>query len=155
MALRPPSNQSNRDDFWSRDPAFIQLPDNATEAQGAAHALKWRVARETGNFGELLVEGASPTKFVMRPIPGNIIRKLIDKCSAGQLGDLELAALAFRCALVEVSNFGDTKIKHVNTEDFGRIASQSIVDELDEVAKGAVNELGSEAIQRATGLSGK
>lgn len=155
MALRPPSNQTNRDDFWSADPAFVQLPENATDAQILEHANKWRVARETGNFGELLVEGAQPTKFVMRPIPGNVMRKLIDQCAAGKLGDYELAALAFRIVLVDVSNFGDTKVKFVNTEDYGRIASQHIVDELDACAPGSVTELGLVAIQRGNNLSGK
>lgn len=165
MITRPPSNQHNRDDYWTRDPAFMQGPthpdDKASPEALAAyakgkeeHERKWRVARETGNYAELLIQGAQPTKFIMRPIAGELVRKLIDASLAGKIGNLELNALAFRAAIVDVVNFGDVKVQMI-TSDLGPIADVAIANELDACAKGCVNELGGEAFSRAVGLSGK
>lgn len=152
--IRPPSNQNHYDMFWSGDPAFVQLDDNPTDAQKEEHTRKWRIARETGNYGGLLIEGMQPTRFVVRPLPGDCNRKLIDRMFAGRIGGLELNALVFRAALVDVVGFGDFKVKMVESE-FGPIASHEITNALDESARGCVNELGIEILNRAAGVSGK
>lgn len=154
MITRLPSNQHHRDAFWSRDPAFMQLPDEATDEQKAAHARKWKLARQTGNYGELLITGATPTKFVMQPIPGHVVRRIIDRVIAGRVGGLEQASLAFRAALVTIENFGDVAIKPTES-DYGTIADVAITNLLDGCAPGCVNELGNDALERALGLSGE
>ena len=152
--IRPPSLQNQRDDYWSGDPAFVQLPPNATDEQREEHARKWRIARETGNYGDLLIQDAKPTKFVFQPMPGDVYRRLVDRVQAGRMGMLELHALAFRVAVVDVANLGDVKVRPMETE-LGTMATAEITNVLDACAPGCVNELGAEVIQRAIGLSGK
>lgn len=154
MITRLPSNQHHRDAFWSKDPAFRQLAPDADDAAREAHARKWRVAEQTGNYGEVLIGGATPTKFIMQPIRGDVVRKLVDRGIAGRIGVLERAQLAFRAAVVAVENFGDVTVKQVESE-YGPIAELALANLLDECAPGCVNELGSAALDRALGLSGE
>src|SRR5690349_19872189 len=117
--IRPPSAVRHYDAFFSGDPAFVQLADNATDEQRVEHARLWEVARETGNLGELLIPGSKPTKFVMRPLPGSLMRKITDRYMSDRMGAAEVNALALRCALVSIENLGDIQVKHALEADYG------------------------------------
>lgn len=152
IATRLPSLQHNYDVFWSRDPAFVQLADDATDEQREEHARKWKIARQTGKYDDLLIPGGNPTKFVIRPIPGRVVRKMVDRLLGEDMGPLEHTALAFRVALVDVTNLGNEKVKLVDSDDYGKIADAEIADLLDRCAPGCVNEVGSYAWERATSI---
>ena len=147
--IRPPSVVKSYDAWFSGDPAFVQLEDGASEDERAEHTRKWTVARETGAIGDLLVPGAFPTKFVMRPLSGSVFRKILDRRVGGKIGSAEQLALAFRCAVVSVENLGDVKVDRRGVEDYGEIATPAIVDALDAIDLSIVTELGSEAMRRA------
>ena len=153
--IRPPSAVRHYDYYYTGDPAFVQLEDGATDEQKAEHAHKWQVARETGQIADLLIPGASPTKFVLRPLPGSLFRKLYDRIAARQLGMAEAAALAFRCAVMSVENLGDVQVKRRADADYGEIATSAIVDVLDAIDLGIVAELGDQVIERSRQASPK
>jgi hypothetical protein len=158
MLLRPPSLQKHYDAFYWRDPAFIQPPEDGEDLEKAreAHSQRMKTARETGSWTDVSIEGKQPTKFVMRPLPGTIGRRLSDKLVSGALGYAELYALAFRASIVSIENLGsDYKIKLVAHEWLGDIASEEVVNMLDALELGIVNDLGSDAYERAKRPSGK
>ena len=167
--IRPPSLQRTYNEHWSEDSSFEQAPvspsEGATDEERAAYvaamatyATRAEVAWETGDWSGLRVAGAGePTTFVMRPLSTEQFCKLADMRSAG-LGENELAAYAFRCALVSVSNLGDVKVSFVDDEKLGRIASLAFLTEAGAVgALGTrlVRELGARTLMRARGPSPK
>lgn len=153
--IRLPSNQHHYDEFWSGDEAFVQLVDNPLDGAREEHERRWRVARETGNYDELRVSGAQPTKFTFRPLPTEVFRRLVDELAAGKIGTAQLLLIAFRSALVDVVNLGDVKVKHVNDAQYGRLAGLEIAQLLDQAAPGCIAELADRVLERARGLSGK
>lgn len=153
--LRPPSNQHPYNDHFSGDPAFVQPPANATKAQLEEHARKVEVARETGDWKALLIEGQQPTTFVMRPLKGNTFRNLVDDSMADKIGGAMMAQLAFRAAIESIANLGDVQIARQNDPRFGEIATVDVTDTLDAISPKIVGELGSEAVRRARTLSPK
>lgn len=145
---RPPSNQQTYDEFWSGDPAFVR-------GSGAEYEKKIERARETGDWSELLIQGLVPTKFVMRQVPGEIKRRILDRFTAGKLGNFELDALLLRVAVVDVVGLGDFKLRFTMDEDWGRIATNDLPNLLDEFAPGCVAELGLSVYHKMMGPSGK
>jgi hypothetical protein len=152
--LRPPSIQRQYDEFYSRDPALLQPPPNATPKELEDHATKIRVARETGDWTALLVAGETPTKFVMRPLSGALFRRLSDRMIMRRIGPAELNAYAFRAALVEIPGW-PTKLEREQVEDFGSLVAVDLVDELEHIDPRIVTELGAEVIRRARGPTPK
>lgn len=156
--IRPPSNQRNYDAVFSGDSCFVQLPDNATEEQFIEHARKWEVARETGDYSALRVEGAGePTVFKMRPLNLESFAAIVDMAKAGA-GHNETAVLAFRVALQDVSNLGKVEIKRIQHKKFGQIATTEFLDKAGLPAGLSLQiaaELGGYAIQKASTLSPK
>ena len=153
LATRPPSNTRSYDDFYSGDSAFLQLADDASEDARKAHQEKWVRARETGNFSELRVDGAEPTKFAMRPLKAEWYAALQDMAFSGERYGVPV--LAFRLALQSVANFPE-EVSWVNHQKFGRIATLDFLDRAGVPAATAVaiaQELGSEALERARQLS--
>jgi hypothetical protein len=145
---RLPGNQHRYDVFWSGDPAFIQGTD-------AEHTRKLEIARETGDWSALLIQGLVPTKFVCRQIPGELKRRIMDRFSAGKIGGQELDALLVRLAVVDVVNLGDFKLGFAADDDWGRLATHALPDVLDEHAPGAVADLAVQIFNRMMGLAGK
>lgn len=155
--LRLPSNQKEYDTYWSGDPAFHQPAADASEEDRAEHAAKVKRAQETGDWSPLLIEGETPTKFVMRPIDGNQWRWLVDESSRDdqfKMGAAIFWSLMFRCAIVRVVNLGmkvsDTPVKHAK---LGMIAPQDIPNLLDTIDASIVTELAGAAFERARNLN--
>jgi hypothetical protein len=153
--IRPPSNAKQFDAFYSKDPAFVQLADDASEDDGKEHAQKWRTARQTGDYSALLIEGQQPTKFTLRPLSVDAFASIIDMKRSGT-GDNEVAILAFRVALKSVSNFGKAEIKFGPHKKFGLIASTDFLDKAGLPAGLALNiaaEIGGVALEKAMDIS--
>lgn len=160
--IRPPSNISTYDEFYSKDPDIRQPKprsffdnaevhpgmhiDSARDEMTRKDAIEVenliRVARETGEW-QPLITGPSPTKFVMRVIPGSLFRKLLD----ANYGSAEFSAMTLRIALTDIVLAG-YKFKTCNHPTFGKIADESVIDVLDAIDMGIVNELSMAAIQR-------
>ncbi len=158
--LRQPSAQKPYDAYFSGDPAFSQLPDDADAASKAEHDRKWDVARDTGDYTQLLADGraiADATKYVMQPIAGHIMRKLFDLRAEKRIGDQEFVQLAFRVALVDVAGFPGLVIKREPHEDpalagLGKMLSLDAANRVDEESRAIIGELGSLAFARALGV---
>lgn len=169
MIVRPPSLQRERTEFYSGDPAFIQLPafapakanDPAPEELAAygklrdEHARRWELARETGDYATLLIAGQEPTAFTMRPIRGEVHRKLVDDYNTDALKPLAFAQFAFRIALYDVPGL-EVKVKrNVRHVAYGEMADVDVADYFDSFDKFIVTELGQLAIQRASTIAPK
>lgn len=164
MSLRPPSLQSNYDDFFSEDPALIPqpeqpLPDAGPEAKAAyvkavdEYLTKIQVARDTGDWGAITLEGQTPAKFVMRPMPGTLYRTLVDarERAVNPIGHAMFHQIAFRGTIVKVvdGTLGDeASFKLTRDPEFGLIANQSIADLMDRISVRIITELGGEALRR-------
>lgn len=148
LVTRPPSNQQHYDLFWSGDSALVQ-------GEGPEHERKLELAHETGDWSSLLIQGQAPTKFVMRQIPGDIKRRLLDRFAAEKIGGYELDSLLLRLAIVDVVGLGDFKLKFTMDDDWGRISTHDLPNLLDECAPGCVAELGLAVYRKMMGLSGK
>lgn len=123
MITRLPSNSKPYDLVWSGDAAFVQLATDATPEQRKAHIHAWKVARETGDYSALAVEGAAPpTIFTMRQLTHDQTAALIDL--SRQLGVAEVNSLAFFAALEAATDF-EVK-RNVLHSRLGLIASSSL-----------------------------
>lgn len=157
IGLRPPSLQRTYDEYWSGDPAFEQLPENATDKQRQEHQKRIDSVRETGNWPSLVVEGGSPTKFVMQPIDRNIWREIVDRGSLPadserRIGNHMLAALLFRLALVQIENLPGVEVKRTRDPKWGwMMAHGEVVTLLDDYDPAIVGEIGGAIFGRLTG----
>src|SRR5688572_26893296 len=151
ITVRPPSNLKPYDDFWSGDSAFVQCETTDSESL-TEHARRIRQARQTGDWNDLIVPGRSPTKFVMQPLKGEQIRWIRDRTEVGEdraMGDAVTLALAFRCALVEISNISfESKLTFVDHRNLGKIADTPVTNMLDAHDPSIVSELGAAALMR-------
>lgn len=157
IATRPASNQREYDEFWSGDPAIVQLPADATDEQRKEHAEKLKRARETSDWTGVVVPGSTPTKFVLRQIKGSQFRWIVDQCQRTdmyRIGPAEMAQLIFRCAFVKVVSLGvpisDKQVRH---QELGLIAHEDVTNTLDEIHVGIVTELADLAFDKANRLN--
>lgn len=165
MSLRAPSLQSSYDDFFSGDPALIPQPvepvaDADSKAKAAYKAAveeyltKLRVARDTGNWAEILVGTDQPARFVMKPLTGSAYRAIVDASSSDKAGPGVLNQIAFRACITKVVDSGlpasDVIVKRVRDPLFGELATATIADYLDAIDVRIVSELGGEAMRRVT-----
>lgn len=167
--IRPPSLQRQRTDFYSGDPAFVPAPKLEPKLEGLPtpeelaahrkaleeHERRWEVARETGDYSELLVSGCEPTPFTMRQIPGATFRKLADDHNAGTLRLLELSQVAFRCSVVDIPGLAQKVKRNDRHPLYGEMATVEITNYLDSIDHGIVSELGRVALNRAGNPSPK
>jgi len=158
--LRPPSLQKPYDFISAADDALAVPVDGADEKANAAaradFAHRLDVARRTGDYSAVMLEGKQPAKFVLRPLPGSIVRKLFDDAAAGRVGNLEMAALAFRAALDGATALDGVTMRFVEDDRYGRIAAASVVDAIDSgCGASVINEVGLYAIQRAQQIDPK
>lgn len=130
--IRAPSNIHEYTECYSGDEALIK-DENLL-----------RVARETGDWLPLIVDGKTPTMFTMRVIPGHLFRKIVDM----EIGSAEKQSVLFRAACVGFTGLGSLKYEAVNDPDLGVIASTKLADFLDSVDTGIVNELATAAMGR-------
>lgn len=154
MAFRLPSVQNEYDEYSPYDPAFVQLDENASDDEKAKYRERVRRCRETGNWTELLAEPSLvPTKFVMRPLPGDVFRSLMDLIQTGRLGISQYPAMFFRAAIKRVCGLGDSTIDAKPTTEPGipgKIANVEIPNLLDAFRSEIVTELGDEVLRRAS-----
>ena len=153
MLIAPPSLSKPYTEFYSRDPALLQLPENADEKTETLYAERRARARETGDWGELLVAGATPTAFSFVALKGDHYRTLMSMFESDQIGTPQLFQLTFRCALVKIENAGDLRVTPEQHPRLGTIAASSVTDALDAIDVKIVNELGSLILNRARGLA--
>jgi hypothetical protein len=150
--LRLPSAQKTYDDFYSGDPALVQLGADASKAQHEERVRKLAIARKTGDWSEFRIEGQLPTKFGMRLIGSEPLRKLRDLHEKDGLTNV-WAALCFRCALVDVTNLGDFSVRRSIVDrypELGAIATEDVCTVLDGIDPDIVNELGVAAFVRSS-----
>lgn len=154
--IRPPSLQNRRDDYFSGDPAFTQLPEDATDEQKVERRRLVTVARETGDWSAFRIEGQEPTQFVFKPLRGEVYRTLMDRVAADVIGAGIARSLAFRAAIVDIPNLpGMPKIKPSSIDGLGEIATSAISDYLDSITPRIVTELGGVVLNRAGEVSPK
>lgn len=167
ISIQPTSIQRNHDEFWSNDPAIVQPPEDpptdAPDDVKEAHKkviTEWLgkidTARETGQWDPMLVTGMHPTKFTLRPIPGQALRAIHSKLERGELDFFRQAApLAFRACIIKVENPSIT-FKPEKNDEYGVLAPIAVTNQLDAVDMGIVTELGMLCLSRGTqGLSPK
>jgi hypothetical protein len=157
--IRPPSLIKQYSEFWSEDAAFEQAPsEDASDDAKKEYAAKLTAAWDTGDWSPLRIAGsAEPTTFLMRPLPSDICGLLGDMQSSGA-GNNELFTLAFRAALVGISNLDGAKLKMEEDERLGRIASLSWMDDVGLTGQPGlrlINEIGIRVVRRASSLSPK
>lgn len=159
--IRPPSLQKPQDEFYSGDPAFAQLPKDATKEQIAEHDHKWKVARETGRYEALLLEGQQATKFTMRPVNRTTWRAFVDRMvqpvdSNRRIGPITAPSLLFRLSIESVSGL-DLEIKRYPHREWDGwdMATQEVVETLDSIDPRIVTELGDLVLSRMSDVSKK
>ncbi len=153
-----PSNQRTYDEFWSGDPAFVQLAENADDKAVDEHVRQIQMARETGNWQALrIADGPEPTRFGVKPMPGNAYRALCGMLESKQIDPIGLAPLAFRACIVRIDNGGmDGVLPRINDHKLGDIAAVKVTNYLDSIDLGIVSEIGTQLFMRGTqGLAPK
>ena len=156
-----PSLQKPHAIIWSRDPALAvpddpeQRADESNEDFAKRKAEVWSewdrkvgIARETGDWSELIRPGATPTMFYVKPM-GVAFRKIADGILTGRIGDVELPAYSLRACLTEVENLGGFELKKVDEPRIGKIADEEIIAILDGIDPKIVGELGAYCWKRA------
>lgn len=144
MLARRPSLQ-HAYEFISRHDDALALPAGEDERE---HALQ--VARDTGDYAPLLVDGKRPERFVLRPVDAIVARRLIDDHTAGRLGMNELLAWAFRAALDSV--IGEFVVKHEEHERYGKVTTRAAIDAFHDAV---INEIGLHVWLRAVAMPPK
>lgn len=159
--IKIPSTFKEYSAIYSRDPALAQSPiapdgKDATpdavakyEAAVKERAHKMRVARETGDYSSLRVEGAGePTLFQMRQLTADAYAYIIGHGGS----DIDTNVLAFRYALRSVVNWPGAEVTLADHPQLGQIASLSFFDKLGvppQLAVAIAIELGDLALWKA------
>lgn len=170
--MRPPSLIKPRDEFFSGDPAFTPVPVAPELADGgdeqeykralgeyikaiAERDRLVKLARETGDWSALRIEGKTPVKFVMRPLKSRAFNRLADMIIAREIGNVTAKELAFGVALAEVSGVGDVKLTYENHPRLGKIVTPDFLDDVwpTGLVVQAVAELGEVVLERARDIS--
>jgi hypothetical protein len=133
--IRPPSNIQPYTECYSGDEALLQ------------DANLLRVARETGDWSPVIIEGMTPTKFTLRPLQGRLLRKISDL----EIGGATKNSVIVRAAVIDVIGLDGFKLKLEPDKEYGlgSIATQEFTDCLDFIDAGIVNELALLIWQRA------
>lgn len=156
--IRPPSIQKVYTAWYSRDPAILPLPAEATDEQKKERERLIKIARETGDLSAIQVPGEIVTLFKMRPLSVDQFGELASLRERGE-GGYRMSETAFRFALLDATPLpDDIGVKFTDHPRWGKIATTSFLDDLKLPAKLSaeiVSELGDMAIERAADLSPK
>lgn len=110
---------------------------------------KLNVSRETGDYGPILKSGETPTWFHFRVIPGSLMREFQNALMSEEVSNFKIPSLAFRLSITKIENLDGLKIETEDDQSYGKIAKASLVDSLDMISPGIVNELGNYALNRS------
>jgi hypothetical protein len=165
--IRPPSLQRNWDAFVTSDSAIIPAPKRADSPDDESHkkaleewAAKIRSARDMGDWKPVIVDGQTPTKFVMSHVDRNIWRSVMDRAvlspdSSRFIGQIALNALLFRLSVREIPEFKKFERLPDPNWDNWTMAPAQLVNDLDEIDPSIVGELGSEVLRKLQGIDPK
>jgi len=157
--LRLPSLTKPYHAFVSFDDAIVQPPqlaDNASEEQRTEwlkaledHAAKMRAARQTGDWSAITVDGKTPVRFLLRPMPFDGLA-VVSGMRERRENQEDILLLAVRLCLIDIEGI-PVKIDFETHERFGKIVAPSTFDKFG-AAQGLriAVELGALAIQRAS-----
>jgi len=146
--IKAPSIQHEYTLVWSGDPA-LSLPEDAEEA-----ARVLRLARETGDWSPLIIEGQQPTLFHLKDPTRTELAWWDGERSHSALLErplsaLEASDLILRIALRSVDNFGKHK---VSRKQYGAmwLADDAIINAINaEAGPGPLVEFASIVLERA------
>jgi hypothetical protein len=153
MIVLPQSLQGRYSWVWPRDPALARPPASADEKTRKDFEHKLEVARDTGKYQDVLLEGHQPTLFVVEPLPGAVWRKIIDMMTMDRIGNMEASSIIVRVCLKSVEN--PAIPVDVEAGPYGAWAKQSVIDTLDAIHPAIVSELGGHLSNRASAPPGK
>jgi hypothetical protein len=178
IKIQPPSLIGTYDLISSLDDALIApdvspLPGEADGDHKARVASLWEAwrrdlaaARETGRWDSMIRQGATPSRFHLRQVPGSTWARLKD------LGDTmtqaSFAALLVRVALVGATDWipgfrVGPSVEHVDAlgapTGLGRVAPESVIDAFYSAHPGAVAdrlvlEIAEQVIRHRTSHAG-
>lgn len=163
MIQRPPTLQRDFDLCFSGDPAFKQPPKlvgdptDELRAEIEQYVTRLRVAKETGNWSELLIEGQLPTRFVCRQVDRNVWRSIMDRVilpgdSPRHIGQVTMNALLFRLAVKEITGWDKfERLPDANWDNW-IMAPASLVTMLDEIDPRIVGEIGGDVFAKLRGV---
>jgi hypothetical protein len=160
--IRPPSLQKPFDLVSALDQALDrpERGDAQSDADWEAVEKGWeerlRVARETGQWADLIRPGHAPTTFTVKPLAGSVLRLLQDDINAGRIGGQEAHGLVVRLCLQSIGNAPEPfKIELEGHGRYGKLAKASLVDYLDSINPVLILELGNVLILRGAIPPGK
>jgi hypothetical protein len=151
MLARRPSLQAAHEFISEHDDALDKPSDKASAKVVKEFAHRLTVARETGNYAGLLIEGKEPVRFVLRPVDPLIVRRLFDDKEAGRVGLGEWWTLWLRCAVDDIIG-GDFEVKHATDARYGNIAHPALLAQLPDVV---INEIAAHVFNRAVAIAPK
>lgn len=149
MLRRRPSLTTTYDWCYAKDPALEQPSDEMTPEQLKALAKRHQVARETGAWTSITRAGENPTRFVVRPLHGKLVRRVRDLVAMGKLGESESRALLVQLALTDIAG-EDFDVELVDHPTWGKLAPDSLITELDAIDPGIVTDLSDEILRRSS-----
>lgn len=166
--IRPPSAQRPWDTFYSLDSAIIQppaIPDGElTEEQQAEikaaiadYRAKIKVAKETGDWRAIVVDGQVPTKFTMAQVDRNVWRAVVDRMqlptnSHRYIGPAQASAVVFRLAVKAIAGWDAFERLPDPLWDNWTMAPAKIVEQLDEIDQRIVAEIANDVFLRLQGV---
>ncbi len=77
------------------------------------------------------------------------MREFQNELITESIANFKIPALAFRIALVGIDGLDGVRVDMEDDKHYGRIAKSDIVDSLDAIDAGIVNELGNFALSRS------
>lgn len=126
-----PSLQHPYDVILASDPA-IAKPENGDEAGVAEFVRKLGIARDTGDYSALLIEGVTPVRYRIRHVAQKMLRRLHDRQNAvgdNFVGRQETAELCVQLGLVEVVG-RDIKLEYDSSQVWGRKLRDSVTEQI-------------------------
>lgn len=111
-------------------------------------------AKETGDYSKIVSEGAKPTWFHLRIIPGSAMREIYAAMNAGEVSAFKQPAIAFRCAITKIEPIEGVTLKFEDDPKYGKIATDQVVDDLDRIDPAIITELGYYALGRSSPKGG-
>ena len=149
--MRAPSLQKPRDFISVFDEAIAKPADDASDEDRVAFHDRIRIARETGDYADVLTPGARPVKFVLAPLQETQFLALVD----ANLGDMTLHATAFRMACVNVVGFELEPGKpyqlprRIEDDAFGSILPRSVINDLGAALRLHIRDAATDVVNRA------